>query len=113
MDRLILASVELLRLEEGEGPSLRLVGELDASNAPHVTARLQDRLRRVGELTLDTRDLNFMDAQGIRMLMKLGKEATERGTPVMVVNCSRAVSRLLEVAVPAGIPGVEIIPAKD
>jgi anti-anti-sigma factor len=104
--------VELIRLEK-DGSSVRLIGELDASNAPDVTARLQEEFRRAGELTLDTTDLSFMGAQGIRMLMKLGKEAAERGTSVTVVNCSSAVKRLLDVAVPQGVRGVEIIPADD
>jgi anti-anti-sigma factor len=104
--------MELLRLEK-EGSSVRLIGELDASNAPEVTEALRDQLRRDSELILDTTDLSFMDAQGVRMLLRLGKEATERGTSLTVVNCSRAVRRLLDVAVPAGIPGVEIVTPDD
>jgi anti-anti-sigma factor len=102
--------MELLRLEEGQDPaSFRLIGELDSSNVSQVTTRLQDELREADQLTLETSDLTFMGSQGLNMLIDLGKEAIERGTSVTVMNCSRQVKRLLEVAVPAGIPGVNVV----
>jgi anti-anti-sigma factor len=104
--------MELLRLEKGEGSaSFRLIGELDTSNVPQVTARLQDELRGTDQLTLDTSDLTFMDSQAVRMLIELGMEAAQRGTSVTLINSSRQVKRLLDVAVPTGIPGVEVVEA--
>jgi anti-sigma B factor antagonist len=106
--------MKLLRLEKGEGSaSFRLIGELDSSNVPEVTAELQEQLRRADQLTLDTSGLTFMDSQGLRMLIELGREASQRGSSVTVINCSRQVRRLLEVAVPTGIPGVEIWAADE
>jgi anti-anti-sigma factor len=107
----ILRPMELLRVEqEIRGPTThRLIGELDASNVPQVTARLQDEFRRAGHLTVDTSEITFMDSQGLRMLIVLGEEATQAGTTVMVVNCSKQVKQLLAVAVPTGIPGVRIV----
>jgi anti-sigma B factor antagonist len=106
--------MKLLRLEKGEGSaSFRLIGELDSSNVPEVTAELQEELRRADQLTLDTSGLTFMDSQGLRMLIELGREASQRGSSVTVINCSRQVRRLLEVAVPTGIPGVEIWAADE
>jgi anti-anti-sigma factor len=103
---------ELLRLEEGDGPSyFRLVGELDVSNASQVGKRLQSELRRNGHLTLDTKGLTFMDSQGLHLLILLGMEASERGATVTVVNCPPQVRRLLDVSIPQGIPGVEIAEA--
>jgi anti-anti-sigma factor len=104
--------VELLRLEEGDTPAFfRLIGEIDLSNARQLQARLQDELRLAGRLTLDTSDLTFMDSQGLRMLIELGREAVERGTALTVLNPSRQVKGLLAVAVPTGIPGVEVLEA--
>jgi anti-anti-sigma factor len=101
---------ELLRLEQGDRPaSFRLVGELDMSTVPAAQERLRDELREAGDLTLDTAELSFIDAQGLRMLIDLGKEAVEEGTVVRVVNGSPQLNRLLEVAVPNGIPGVQIV----
>jgi anti-sigma B factor antagonist len=102
--------VELLRLEKGEGSgSFRLIGELDSSNAPQAMSRLQEELRAVDQLTLDTSGLTFMDSQGVHMLIDLGREAAEHGASVTLINCSRQVKRLMEVAVPMGIPGVEMV----
>jgi anti-sigma B factor antagonist len=104
------APVALVRLEKGKGPaSFRLIGELDYSNVPEVAARLQDELRQAGDLTLDTSELSFMDSQGLHMLIQLGAEAIEGDTTVRVLNCSRQVRRLLDVAISSGIPGVKII----
>jgi anti-anti-sigma factor len=104
--------VDSLRLEEGDGPaSFRLIGELDLSSAPHTTARLREELRRADQLTLDVSEVTFMDSQGLRMLIELGGEATQKGTIIRVVNCSNQVKQLLRVAVPTGMPGVEIVDA--
>ena len=106
----ILPLMELLRLEKGEGPgSFRLIGELDNSNVLQVTTRLQAKLREADQLTLNASDLTFMDVQGLRMLIELGEEAAKRETSVTLINCSRQIKRLLDVAVPTGIPGVEIV----
>lgn len=102
----------LLRLDKGEGPSFRLIGELDGSNVPDAAPRLLDELGRSNQLTLDCDGLTFMDSQGLHMLIDLGREAAEKETSVKVLNCSRQVKRLLEVAIPAGIPGVEVVEAE-
>jgi anti-sigma B factor antagonist len=106
--------VEPLRLEKAEGAgSFRLIGELDASNADEVAARLKEELGRANQLTLDTSDLTFMDSQGLHMLIELGAEAAKRGTLVRLTNSSRQVKRVLSVAVPTGIPGVEMVKESD
>ena len=103
---------DLLRLERfGDDASFRLVGELDISTVPGVTERLLRELSLARRLTLDTRDLRFMDSQGLRMLILLGREASALGTTVTVLNSSDAVRRLLELSIPNGIPGVEILEA--
>jgi anti-anti-sigma factor len=102
--------VELLEIVPTEVPgTLRLLGELDISNVERVQARLEQELASTGALTLDTSELTFMDSQGIRMLIVLGEQATAMSSVVVVLNCSPGVRRSLEVAVPQGIPGVEVI----
>jgi anti-anti-sigma factor len=106
--------VELLRLEKAEGTSsFRLIGELDSSNVAEVAARLKEELNQADQLTLDSSELTFMDSQGLHMLIELGAEAAQRGTSVRLSNCSRQVKRLLNVAIPSGIPGVEIVEEPD
>jgi anti-anti-sigma factor len=100
----------MFRLEPGDGPaSFRLVGELDLSNVDKVRTRLGEELEGSGELTLDTTDLKFIDSQGLRMLIDLGEQAHREDWTVKVLNCSNQLRRLLDVAVPSGIPGVEVI----
>jgi anti-anti-sigma factor len=105
--------VEPFSLESGDRPgSFRLSGELDIASAEAVRSRLEGELERTGELTLDTSDLRFMDSQGLRMLIDLGEQALKRDGSVQMLNCPKQVRRLLEVAVPTGIPGVEIVDKK-
>jgi anti-anti-sigma factor len=102
----------LFSLEQADKPgSFRLIGELDIANAEAVQSKLEGELELSGALTLDTTDLTFMDSQGLRMLIRLGAKAQEQGSTIEVLNCSRQVRRLLQVAVPQGIPGVVVIEA--
>jgi anti-sigma B factor antagonist len=101
--------MDQFRLERGEDPSFfRLVGQIDISNVESLGAQLKHVLASRNELTLDTTALDFMDSQGLRMLIDLGQQAREQGTTVKVANCSRQLRRLLDVAVPNGIPGVDV-----
>jgi anti-anti-sigma factor len=106
--------MESLRIEATEIPdTVRLVGELDIANVERVQARLKKELTDNQELTLDTSQLAFIDSQGLRMLIELGEEANERGSVILVLNCSKAVRRALDIAVPQGIPGVEVVDVGD
>ena len=100
----------LFRLEGGGEPGFfHLIGELDLSTASETQARLEAELAEVGALVLDTTKLEFVDSQGLRMLIALGEQAHERGTTVRMENCSAQLRRLLDVAVPKGIPGVDVL----
>jgi anti-anti-sigma factor len=104
--------VELLEVVPTEVPgTLRLVGELDISNVERVQAHLERELASAGALTLDTSELTFMDSQGIRMLIELGQQALLRDSVILVLNCSEAVRRTLDVAFSHAIPGVELVRA--
>jgi anti-anti-sigma factor len=106
----ILPLMELLRVEKGEGSgSFRLIGELDDSNVPQVTTRLQDELRGADQLTLNASDLTFMDVQGLRMLIELGEEAARGRPPLPLSTALGRSSGYWTCAVPTGIPGVEIV----
>jgi anti-anti-sigma factor len=87
--------------------TLRLIGELDIANVKQVQARLEEELRLGQQLTLDTAELSFMDCQGVRMLIVLGEQAAANGSAILFLNCSKAVQRVLDLAV--GIPGVKVL----
>ena len=102
--------MEPFRLEPGHRPgSFRLVGELDVANVTMVQSRLEDELKKSGTLTLDASELRFLDSQGLSMLIHLGEEAKKRGEAIRLVGGSNQVRRLLDIAVPEGVPGVEIV----
>jgi anti-anti-sigma factor len=102
--------MELLEIVPTELPgTLRLIGELDIANVKQVQARLEEELRLGQQLTLDTAELSFMDSQGLRMLILLGELAAANGSAILILNCSRAVQRVLDLAVPKGIPGVKVL----
>jgi anti-anti-sigma factor len=104
--------MEMFRLERGEVPAFfRLVGELDISNVPGVRDALTHELEQSNELVLDATGLTFIESQGLRMLIDLGQQAISQGTIVKVANGTRQLRRLLQVAVPEGIPGVDIVDA--
>jgi anti-anti-sigma factor len=94
----------------GEEPgSFALIGEIDVSSVEAPGERLETVLAEGRALTLDMAGVSFMDSQGLRMLIRLGRLAEERGLgPVVVLDPSEAVNRVLQVAAPGGLPGVEI-----
>lgn len=103
-------NMELLKIVTTELPgTLRLIGELDIANVKEVQARLEEELRLGQQLTLDTAELSFMDSQGLRMLIVLGELVAANGSAILILNCSKAVQRVLDLSVPQGIPGVKVL----
>jgi anti-anti-sigma factor len=102
--------VEPFRLESGHQPgAFRLVGELDVATVKTAQSGLVRELGKAATLTLDATGLTFMDGQGLSLLIHLGEEAKKQGGTIRLVGCSHQVRRLLDVAVPQGIPGVEVM----
>ena len=87
----------------------RLVGELDLTTVDQVEEVCRADLAAGSPLRLDLAGVASMDSQGLRLLIRLGGLALERElTPVVLVNPSGSVQRVLKRAVPKGIPGVDI-----
>jgi anti-anti-sigma factor len=96
-------------VEGEESGSLSLIGEIDMSSLDPLVERLESALAAGHALTLDMAGVSFMDSQGLRMLIRLGRQTTERGlAPVVLLDPSDAVQRVIRVATPGGIPGVEV-----
>jgi anti-anti-sigma factor len=110
-DHLVLHNVSLI--PEDEPGRYLLRGELEVANTEAVAERLEGDLRAGRRLELDLSGLKFIDSQGVRMLFRLATSAAELElTPVIVVAPSVEVTRVLDIAVPGGIPGLEIRPAE-
>src|SRR5205823_5666157 len=68
----------------GEPRSLRLMGELDISNAEETLARLEAVAGAgEGDLTLDLSELTFIDSSGIRVLLKVIDGLDGRGRLIL------------------------------
>jgi len=97
-------------LVEGDEPgSLSLIGEIDMSSLDPLMSRFDSELAAGHALTIDMAGVSFMDSQGLRMLIRLARQATERGLgPIVLLDPSETVTRVIRVAIPEGIPGVEV-----
>jgi len=92
----------------GTSGSFRLVGELEVMNVDAVGRHLEKELRTGNRLTLDLSGLTFIDSRGLAMLLHLSELANELDLTPIVVKTSEVVRRVMEVGLPAPIPGVEI-----
>lgn len=101
---------QMLNIVALEEPGrFRLVGELDITNADELAEVVEGELKGGHRVFLDLSELRFMDSSGIRALIRMSKLGREVGAPPLVLHSlSAPVRQLLSVALPSGIPGVEI-----
>jgi anti-anti-sigma factor len=108
-DRLVLHNVQLT--PDGEPGRFLIRGELEVANIEAVADRLGTELESGHRLHLDLSGVKFIDSQGVHLLVRLAALATELSLPPVILFApSEEVSRVLDIAVPEGIPGLEIRP---
>jgi anti-sigma B factor antagonist len=95
----------MLRILPTQDSEVRLVGEIDMSNADRLATRLTTEREKGSELTLDLSEVTFMDSSGLKVLLDLS-----RSRQVRIIQPSDSVSRLLRVTIPHGVPGLEVEP---
>ena len=81
--------------------SVRLVlrGELDAASAPAADRALLELLEGgSGRITVDLRELDFMDSTGVKFLIDGRDAARERGVQIALVYDEGVVERVLTVS---------------
>ncbi len=100
----------MLQVLPAEEPgAFQLVGEMDLTNAEAVGTVLESELALGYRLSIDLSGVSFMDSTGLRLLITLARRAQALGlAPVVILSPSRAVKHVVDVAIPAGIPGVEV-----
>lgn len=87
----------------------RLEGELDITNADEFAELVEGELRGGRRVSLDLSELRFMDSSGLRVLIRMSKVGQEVGaSPLVLDRLSGPVRQLLSIALPSGMPGVEI-----
>lgn len=71
---------EISRSGERARVTLAVVGELDMNTVPRLSASVDEQLQNgAGDLTLDLRELSFMDSSGLRLLIELHDQARRDG----------------------------------
>jgi anti-anti-sigma factor len=76
-----------LRLELGtDTPVARLVGEVDASNAPGFTAELKDAVPNTAiGLVLDLSETTYLDSSGLHLIFDLAEALRRRQQTLQLV----------------------------
>lgn len=89
---------ELARIEVAstpEGTTLYVVGEIDLANVDDVRGRLGGELRPP-KVTIDMRQLRYIDSSGIRMLIEVAQLGEDRQIDLeVVVEPESLVARVL------------------
>jgi len=98
--------LDISALNGTEG-GVRVRGELDLETVDRLWAVLV-RLDGSGPVVIEASDITFMDSTGLNLLLNWASHARNGGPGVIIRNPSRAVRRVLEIALPAGMPGVEV-----
>ncbi len=99
-----------VEVRRGEDGRYLLAGELDLSNVEEVAEILRVELRAGSPPVVDLSHLSHMDSPGLRMFLQFAVYAQKEGLgPVALVNPSRSIRRLLEIALPGGAPGLRVL----
>ena len=98
-----------LNVSPTENPrGFAIEGELDLATAPELGRILLPAVACPGDMVLDLAGLTFMDSSGLRLLLQAAKASRGDG-PIVIAHSTGAVRRVLELALPNGVPGLEIL----
>lgn len=100
---------DLLRvLPTSEPRTVRLIGELDASNAEEFLDTLLPQVQGGGDLVLDLAELSFVDSMGLRSLLRLARVLENTGK-LLLDNPQRAVARTIELVGLEQAPNIAVV----
>ena len=88
----------------------RIAGELDMATASQLRDFFSQDQRPDGRIELDISGLSFMDSSGLEVFLRQAA-ARRDDAPLVLLNPTRAVLRVFEIAVPGGVAGLELEPA--
>jgi anti-anti-sigma factor len=90
-------SSDSLRVETDADGAIIVHGDIDIAGGPI----LEDALRAAQEsdkpVTVDLRNVSFIDSSGLRSLLNASRRATERSSHVVLREVGPEVTRLLEI----------------
>src|SRR5260370_21027134 len=82
-------------LPTSEPRTVRLIGELDASNAEEFLDTLLPQVQGGGDVVLNLAELSFVDSMGLRSLLRLAR-VLENTRKLLLDSPHRAVARTIE-----------------
>src|SRR5207247_10069830 len=91
---------------------LRLVGEIDMATAPALQEALLVTLTDGRPVTVDMKDVTFIDSSGLKVIVSAAAETGSRG-PLTVKDPSAVVRRVLELYGLEQIPQVRVVARAD
>ena len=97
--------LQITRTEDG----FRLDGELDMATADDLSQIFRDAPSN-DPIVLDFSGVSFMDSSGLRALLERAGQPNGSG-PVVILNPSDQVRRVLDISIPGGTPGLEVRPS--
>jgi anti-sigma B factor antagonist len=92
-----ILDLEVPPARDGEPVVVRAAGEVDISSAGALEACLGPLVTTRGATVLDLADVSFMDASGLRALVRAQRRAKEAGSSFSVRCPSDAVVRVLKI----------------
>ena len=95
--------LQITPIDEG----FRVEGELDMATADDLSQLLKDASTDSHPLLLDFSRVSFMDSSGLRAVLEGAGQRNGDG-PVVIVDPSPQVRRLLDISIPDGCPGLEV-----
>ena len=91
---------------EGTSEALRLAGEIDLAVADELTEALRTSIES-GTMSVDLSAVTFMDSTGLKILLSAGNQLNGQG-PLVLLRPSGSVRRLLDIALPGGVPTLAV-----
>lgn len=85
----------------------RLDGEIDMATADDLSELLQGERTNADPIELDFSGVTFMDSSGLRALLE-GAGRSDPKHPLVILNPSAQVQRVLDISIPGGTPGLEV-----
>jgi len=79
-------------------------GELDLESADELNRRVSElQLRRITQIVLDLRNVEFIDSSGLRVLLALRNDAKRNGHALTLVPPAPTVRRIFEITGTRGL----------
>jgi anti-anti-sigma factor len=104
--------VEHLQITTTEQPfGLRLSGEIDMASAPALEEALLVALADGRPVTVDMKDVTFIDSSGLKVIVSTAAESTPPAA-LTVKDPSPAVRRVLEIFGMTQLPQIRVIGAE-